>query len=652
MGEPRVIAGRYTLVRRVGSGAMGTVWLARDETLHRDVAVKQVAGPEYGLGPGADTARQRAMREGRMIARLSHPNAVGIYDVVIQDGQPWLVMEYVPSRNLTEVVREDGPLPPERAAAIGAQLAGALAEAHRVGVVHRDVKPSNVLLTDSGIAKITDFGIARGGGDTLTETGLLAATPAYVAPETARGAMPAPASDVWSLAATLYHAVEGEPPFGTEGNALVVLGRVANSEVRPPRRAGPLTAVLARLMTRDPAARPTMTEAHDLLRRVADGAQHGGDEQTVHSTAVLERPSTATVPLRPLRRIGRSRPVPATPEAEHRWAPSAGAPSAGAAGAAAAGAGAAGAGAAGVAGAAAAGGPAGPAATPTPAPPASRPDSAAAHPAAGAPRRTSGAPPADRPGRPDGAAGPDAARPDAARPAGVGPAGVGPAGAGQQPAWWPAAPAGAPAAHPPGRPAGAPPGRGRRSSRAAGWLAAAVVILLLAGIGWYYLGHRVSTPGGNQGAPTPATTRTSAPATRPPTTTASPAPRTAGTTTTTAASTSPPAASRAASPMQAATMTRFVSDYYQLLPENKPAGWSRLGPDLKQIGYDSYVSFWNSIRSVSTSNLSADPAARTVTGTVVFVTTDGRRSTERHVFDMVTTPDGTGLLIDRDRMAG
>ncbi len=621
MSEPGVIAGRYALVRRIGAGAMGTVWLARDETLHREVAVKQVTGAEYRYGEGAETARRRAMREGRMIARLSHPNAVGIFDVVMHDGQPWLVMEYVRSQTLTETVRASGPLEPARASGIGAQLADALAEAHRVGVVHRDVKPGNVLLSESGTAKITDFGIARGGGDTLTETGLLAATPAYVAPETARGADPAPSSDVWSLGATLYFAVEGQPPFSTEGSPLVVLARVANSEVPAPVRAGALAPVLMRLLSRDPADRPTMAQAREMLQGVPAGsAGPGPEDATVHATVTLDRPPTATVPLRlpePLERLRPPEPLRVS-EPARRWAPSPGA------------------GAAATPGPGAAAGPAGPPTTsPTPssdAPPASAPGSPPDAPPASAPD----APAAGTPGSPLDA--PPGSPPDAA--------------SGSPPARAPGSPlaraAGSPPARPPGSPPDAPPasapGAGRTSrSRRAAWLAACAVVLALAGLGWYLLGGHPARPGdsGQRAAP-PAATSTTAPATDRSSATTSP------TTAPPAQPTAPP--TTAGSPMRADAMTRFVADYYRLLPENQPEGWRRLGPDLKQIGYDSYTDFWSTIRAVSVRDLSADPASATVTGTVVFTKTDGRVSTERHAFALVTTPDGTGLLIDRDRL--
>jgi len=264
------VAGRYRLLHHLGVGGMGSVWLARDTSLDRQVAVKSVRaslGADGTDGTGAPSlGEQRAMREARLIARVNHAHAVAIYDVVIHDGQPWLVMEYVPSRNLSELVRERGPLDPARAAEIGAQVASALIDAHRAGIVHRDVKPANVLIAEDGSAKITDFGIARGLDDvTLTATGAMWGTPAYFAPEVASGSAPTEKADVWSLGATLYFAVEGGPPYGTDGGALVLLGRIAHQPVPPPTRAGSLTPVLARLLDRDPHNRPSMDEAATLL---------------------------------------------------------------------------------------------------------------------------------------------------------------------------------------------------------------------------------------------------------------------------------------------------------------------------------------------------------------------------------------------------
>jgi hypothetical protein len=270
--DVRVVAGRYRLGTRIGSGAMGVVWQARDERLHRTVAVKQLLlAPD--LNPAqAQEARLRSMREGRIAARLSHPNAITVYDVVDEDGAPWLIMEYLPSHSLAAVIAERGPQPPEEVARIGAQVAAALVAAHHAGIVHRDVKPANVLLGDDGTVKITDFGISRATGDvTVTATGMLAGTPAYLAPEVAKGREPTAASDVFSLGSTLYTAVEGHSPFGLGENTLALLYAVAAGKVSPPRQAGPLTALLMRLLRADPVERPTMAEARDGLTAVANG---------------------------------------------------------------------------------------------------------------------------------------------------------------------------------------------------------------------------------------------------------------------------------------------------------------------------------------------------------------------------------------------
>ncbi|MGH3720783.1 MAG: serine/threonine-protein kinase, partial [Pseudonocardiaceae bacterium] len=273
----RLVADRYRLDQRIGTGAMGVVWRAHDERLDRTVAIKELL-TQPGL-PAADaqTARDRAMREGRIAARLKHPNAIHVYDVALDGATgtgdqvvPWLVMEYLPARSLAEVLAERGTLAPHEAARIGRQVATALAAAHDAGIVHRDVKPGNVLLGQNGIVKITDFGISRASWDTtVTSTGVLAGTPAYFAPEVARGESPSPASDVFSLGSMLYVTVEGEPPFGLDDNALALLRTVAEGRVRPPRRAGPLAGVLMRLLANDPAARPTMPEAAGALGAVA-----------------------------------------------------------------------------------------------------------------------------------------------------------------------------------------------------------------------------------------------------------------------------------------------------------------------------------------------------------------------------------------------
>lgn len=265
-----MVAGRYRVVSLVGRGAMGIVWLARDERLDRDVAIKELR-PE-GTDEGGGDVTKRAMREGRIAARLRHPNAIAVHDVITYGGRPCLVMEYLKSASLAEVTATRGGLPPAQVAAIGAQVAAALAAAHANGVVHRDVKPDNVLLTTDGTAKITDFGVSRAAGlAAVTATGILAGTPAYLAPEIAGGAEADTRSDVYSLGATLYAAIEGTPPFGLEDNAIALLHKVARDPLVPPRRAGPLTDLLLWLLRRDPAERPTMRVAHEALAAAAQG---------------------------------------------------------------------------------------------------------------------------------------------------------------------------------------------------------------------------------------------------------------------------------------------------------------------------------------------------------------------------------------------
>ncbi|WP_330254770.1 serine/threonine protein kinase [Nocardia sp. NBC_00565] len=272
MTADRLIAGRYRLTDPIGTGAMGVVWRATDVRLRRTVAVKQLI-----LGPGlsrsqALEAKLRAMREGRIAARLHHPNAITVFDVAEEDGQPWLVMEYMDAPSLAAKLSGKRTLAPTEVARIGAQAAGALAAAHDAGIMHRDVKPANLLVADDGTVKITDFGISRAVGDvTVTATGFLAGTPAYLAPEVARGENPEPASDVFALGSTLYAAVEGTPPFGEGDNALAVLHAAARAQVPPPRHAGELGPVLMRLLAASIDGRPNMREAKAALEAVAAG---------------------------------------------------------------------------------------------------------------------------------------------------------------------------------------------------------------------------------------------------------------------------------------------------------------------------------------------------------------------------------------------
>ena len=288
--EGEVIAERYRVRTRVGQGAMGVVWRAEDERLQREVALKQVSLPAGADDEARDQAHRRVFREARMIARLHHPHAIAVYDVVEHDGQPWLVMEYLPSRSLAEAIVADGPLDPERVAHIGRQVADALAAAHEAGMVHRDIKPGNVLLGDDGLAKVTDFGIARAVDDvTITSTGMMAGTPAYLAPEVARGGTADFRSDVYSLGSTLYTALEGVPPFGTGDNPLAVLHRVASGEYAPPAPRGPITPLIEHLLQPDPASRPGMQRVRsDLARLVA--AEAGTEEGPM--TPFFVRPET------------------------------------------------------------------------------------------------------------------------------------------------------------------------------------------------------------------------------------------------------------------------------------------------------------------------------------------------------------------------
>ncbi len=274
----QLIAEHYRLVEQIGSGGTGVVWRAVDERLQRSVAIKQIHIKPSLPEAERDVLRQRAIREARNAARFQHPNAIVVFDITEHGGDPCLVMEYLKSRSLAMVISANGPLPLPQVARIGTQVASALIAAHQAGIVHRDVKPGNVLLDEHGTVKITDFGISRAAGDvTLTETGLISGTAAYLAPEVARGADPTPAADVFSLGATLFHALEGEPPYGS-GNPLKVLYAAANGQLSEPRNAGPATDLLLELLDPKPENRPTMREARDRLTRFTEvgSARDGG----------------------------------------------------------------------------------------------------------------------------------------------------------------------------------------------------------------------------------------------------------------------------------------------------------------------------------------------------------------------------------------
>jgi serine/threonine protein kinase len=298
-----VIAGRYSLEREIGRGGSGVVWLARDEVLGRHVALKRI-----GLLPGADsTDLTRAEREARLSARLNHPHVVAVFDVVVDadSGAHWLVMEYVDGATLAQLVTRKGKFSPDDAAPLLGQVADALVAAHAAGIAHRDVKPSNILVDRSWQAKLTDFGIARIATDaTLTQTGMLTGSPAYLAPEIALGSRSNEAADVWSLGATTFHALAGHPPYDVGDHVLGALYRIVNEE--PPRLsdAGWMTPLLEGTMVRDPSLRWSMTQVRDFLegpeQGVAPASTTGAErEPAEESTGTHELTAVSQAPAVP-----------------------------------------------------------------------------------------------------------------------------------------------------------------------------------------------------------------------------------------------------------------------------------------------------------------------------------------------------------------
>lgn len=298
-GPDYLVAGRYRLTSKIGGGGMGAVWLARDERLARDVAAKQVISTEGLTQEEADDLRRRALHEGRLAARLQHRNAVAMYDVALDRGEPWLVMEYLPSRSLAQVLHMTGTMPERQVAQIGAQMADALAEAHASGIIHRDIKPGNILIANrgraSGTVKLSDFGIARAEGDEAGPAGIVTGTPAYFAPEVARGADPSEASDLYSLGATLYTALEGAPPFGVDEDSMALLHKVALGQINPPRNDGPLIHVILDMLQPSPKRRPTLAEARD---RLAEVAAAGGNPAAILASPLQASEGAPAVWLR------------------------------------------------------------------------------------------------------------------------------------------------------------------------------------------------------------------------------------------------------------------------------------------------------------------------------------------------------------------
>ena len=248
---------------------MGVVWRARDQLLDRDVAVKEVHIADTLTDAERANAYQRTLREAKTAARLNHPAVVTVYDVCEDEGRPWIVMQLVHAQSLDQLLAASGPLPPRRAAEMGRQLLSALSVAHAAGVMHRDVKPSNVLLGTDDRAVLTDFGIATFQGDPkLTQTGMVMGSPGFTAPERIRGEDASPASDLWSLGATIYAAVEGHGPFEKRGGAITTMSAIINEDAPVAATAGALGPVIAALLRREPADRPDASTAARMITEV------------------------------------------------------------------------------------------------------------------------------------------------------------------------------------------------------------------------------------------------------------------------------------------------------------------------------------------------------------------------------------------------
>ncbi|WP_084957250.1 serine/threonine-protein kinase [Thermoactinospora rubra] len=274
-----LLAARYRLVEPVGRGGMGTVWRAHDELLDRDVAVKEVRLPNVLDEDLRAELCARTEREGRATAMVAHPSVITVYDVVTEDDRPWIVMELLQAKSLEQLIQETGPLDPRYAAEIGRQILGALRAVHAKGILHRDVKPSNVLVTKER-AVLTDFGLAAFEGEiSITQVGMVLGSAGYIAPERVLGAKASPAADLWSLGATLYTAVEGHGLHGRR-TAAAAMAALTSGEPIPMVKAGPLAPVLEALLRIDPEKRIDSVRASLMLARVAAG---GSAEQPIQS---------------------------------------------------------------------------------------------------------------------------------------------------------------------------------------------------------------------------------------------------------------------------------------------------------------------------------------------------------------------------------
>ncbi|WP_433285074.1 protein kinase domain-containing protein [Micromonospora sp. CA-244673] len=298
------IGGRYSLRSPVGNGGMGTVWRATDTLLRRDVAVKEVVLPP-GLAPSdRDALYERTLREARAAAAIQHPAVVQVYDVVTEGGRPWIVMELLDARSLADMVIEDGPVAPRAVAKIGIALLGALEVAHAIGVLHRDVKPANVLICTDGRCVLTDFGVARMPTDVqLTTPGMVLGSPHFISPERAMGQEFGPPSDLFSLGVTLYTAVEGRPPFD-KGDPIETMHAVVEDPPATPQRSGPLTRVLMGLLEKDPARRLDVHTARGMLRELLAGpltstATAVNSVTDPYAVVPVQRPSTPPAIITP-----------------------------------------------------------------------------------------------------------------------------------------------------------------------------------------------------------------------------------------------------------------------------------------------------------------------------------------------------------------
>ncbi|MFE6162763.1 serine/threonine-protein kinase [Streptomyces sp. NPDC056486] len=286
----RLLSGRYRLGEVLGRGGMGTVWRAKDETLGRTVAVKELRFPSSIDEDEKRRLITRTLREAKAIARIRNTSAVTVYDVVDEDDRPWIVMELVEGKSLAEALREDGLLTPRRAAEVGLAVLDVLRSAHREGILHRDVKPSNVLIAEDGRVVLTDFGIAQVEGDpSITSTGMLVGAPSYISPERARGHKPGPAADLWSLGGLLYAAVEGVPPYD-KGSAIATLTAVMTEDVEQPTNAGPLEKVIYGLLAKDPDQRLDDAGARAFLLDVIHAPEVKDEPEPVDATKVVPLP--------------------------------------------------------------------------------------------------------------------------------------------------------------------------------------------------------------------------------------------------------------------------------------------------------------------------------------------------------------------------